>query len=230
MISVLVPTRNRPASVQRLLDSAYDTAAYDPEFIFYVDEDDTSSIDVINRHGGDTTLVVGPRVVLSEMWNRCWEKARFDVGMHCGDDIVFRTRDWDDRVVSEFNTCPDKILFVHGRDGLQDANLGTHGFLHRNWVDTVGYFVPPYFSSDMNDVWLTEVADALDRRRYLPDIYTEHMHPVAGKAELDQTHRERLERHQRDDVHRIYRRRARERQHDVDKLRAFIDNFGDSDG
>lgn len=225
MISVLVPTRNRPESVQRLLDSALSTSRFIPEFIFYVDEDDTSSIDVIHEHDAVTQILVGPRVVLSEMWNRCSELAKFDVMMHCGDDIVFRSRDWDERVLHEFDAWDDKIIFVHGRDGFQDANIGTHGFLHRNWVDTVGYFVPPYFSSDYNDLWLTEVADALGRRRYLPEIYTEHMHPVAGKGTWDQTHQDRLVRHRRDNVEQLYRDHAEQRAIDISKLDAFIGAF-----
>lgn len=222
MISVLVPTRNRPRSVKRLLDSALATAAYDPEFIFYVDEDDRSSIDVIENHELNTEIIVGPRVVLSEMWNRCAERARFDIMMHCGDDIVFRTKNWDDIVKAEFDQVPDKILLVYGRDGFQDEKLGTHSFIHRNWVDVVGYFVPPYFSSDYNDTWLNEVAEALGRRRYVPEIFTEHMHPAAGKGELDITHQERLTRHTRDNVAQLYADKQAERYADVKKLQAFI--------
>lgn len=224
MISVLLPTRNRPANVRRLLDSALETAETEVEFVVYVDDDDPTrdeTCDVLARYA--VTTIVGPRVVLSEAWNRCAERARFDVMMHCGDDIVFRTYGWDARVLETFDRYPDRIVLVHGSDGFQDANLGTHSFLHRRWVETVGYLVPPYFSSDYNDTWLNEVADALGRRVYLPNVYTEHMHPVAGKGSWDQTHQERLARHQRDDVARIYRDRAPERAADVDKLRRVID-------
>lgn len=223
MISILLPTRGRPDNVRRLLESAFETASTEVEFVVYVDDDDPTrdeTRDVLHRHG--VVVVDGPRVVLSETWNRCWERARFDVFMHCGDDIIFRTPNWDVRVLEEFDAWPDRIVLVHGRDGFQDERLGTHSFIHRRWTDVVGYLVPPYFSSDYNDLWLTEVADALGRRRYLADVYTEHMHPVAGKAELDQTHRERIERHRQDDVDRIYRGLAERRLEDVAKLRRAI--------
>lgn len=223
MISVLLPTRNRPASVARLLDSALETAGTEVEFVVYVDDDDPSAdatLDVLHRFGA--VVVRGPRIVLSGTWNRCYERARFDVVMQCGDDIVFRTDGWDERVLEAFERRPDRLIFVHGDDGFQRERIGTHGFLHRDWVDVVGYFMPPYFSSDYNDLWLTEVADALGRRVYLPDVVTEHMHPVAGKGELDQTHRERIARHQRDDVDGLYRRLAPERAADVARLRAAI--------
>lgn len=192
----------------------------------YLDEDDQTRHEtkrLLSEGAARATWIEGPRVVLSEMWNRCWELATNDVAMHCGDDIVFRTPAWDRVILDEFDRWPDKIVFVHGDDGFQRSNVGTHGFLHRRWIETVGYFVPPYFSSDYNDLWLTEVADALDRRIYLPDVYTEHMHPAAGKGEWDRTHQERLARHTRDNVAKLYADLADRRRTDVEKLRRVID-------
>lgn len=224
MITLLVPTRGRPDNVRRLLLSVDATARGVVDLCLYVDDDDPSRAQTLELATASASYVVtGERVVLSEMWNRCWDEVRPELAMHCGDDIVMRTDGWDLRVREAFERFPDRIAFVHGDDGIQNGNIGTHGFLHRNWVETVGYFVPPYFSSDYNDLWLTEVADALGRRVYLPDVYTEHMHPVAGKAELDQTHRDRLARHERDDVARIYRDKADARRTDVALLRAFVD-------
>lgn len=223
MISVLLPTRNRPDGIRRLLDSISATAVTDVKVIVYVDDDDPTR-ELTVRHvldfGG--IAIVDERVVLSATWNVCYRYATTDVVMQCADDIVFRTRGWDQRVLDEFERSSDHLVFVHGDDGFQRDRIGTHGFLHRDWIEAVGYFLPPYFSSDYNDLWLTEVADALGRRVYLPDVVTEHMHPVAGKGELDQTHRERLERHRRDDVDALYRRLAPERAADVAKLRAAI--------
>lgn len=222
MISILCPTRNRLDAMRRLVQSARETAANptEIEFIFYVDEDDEPSAALADEL--DATVVRGPRIVLSEMWNRCWDEAKYDVAMHCGDDIIFRSRDWDLHVLYAFERFPDKIVLVHGRDGYQDANLATHGFRHRNWVNATGYFVPPYFSSDYNDTWVTEVADALGRRVYVPEVYTEHMHPVAGKGTWDQTHQERLARHTRDNVEQKYRDLLPQRLDDIAKLRDVI--------
>lgn len=223
MISVLVPTRGRPDNVRRLASSVRETATTNVELIFYVDEDDVQSFDAVQAVGDQ--VIWGPRVVLSEMWNRCAELAYHEVMMHCGDDIIFRTPAWDRHVVDEFERFDDRVVFVHGEDGIQHGAIGTHGFLHRRWVDAVGYFVPPYFSSDYNDLWLTEVADALGRRVYLPNVYTEHMHPVAGKAPLDATHQERLVRHQQDNVDQLYRDLADRRADDVTKLRRVIEEY-----
>lgn len=229
LISILTPTRGRPDNITRLISSALDTALHPNliEFVFYVDYDDHSSDNVIERAsmtGARTMTIVGDRIVLSEMWNVCARAAHADVMMHCGDDIVFRSEGWDKLVIDEFAKYPDGIVLVHGRDGYQDERLATHGFRHRNWMNVVGTFVPPYFSSDYNDTWVTEVADKLGRRRYIPEIYTEHMHPVVNKGPLDLTHQERLQRHERDNPGQTYAQLTRVRQEEVGILQAYIDN------
>jgi len=224
-ISVLTPTRGRPDNVARLIDSALATTELPIELVFYLDDNDpdlTRNIGVIEEHAPAAIYIVGPRIVLSETWNACFRVAVADVLMQCGDDIVFRSRHWAETVLREFDKYPDRLVLIHGRDDIQDDRVATHGFYHRRWVDTIGYFMPPYFASDWNDMWWTEVADAVGRRVYLPSVHTEHMHPVVGKAPMDLTHTERLERHRDDDCDRIYTDRYPERQQDVAKLRAAI--------
>jgi len=93
MISILCPTRGRPESMQRMVTSARKTATMpdDLEFVFYIDEDDMASYEMAERL--DVKAVVGPRIILSEMWNACWMQANedSDIFMHCGDDIIFRS-------------------------------------------------------------------------------------------------------------------------------------------
>lgn len=224
-ISILVPTRNRPKNVERLISSAYTTSDLPIEFFFYIDNDDPArhvTIDIMNYCGAH--WIMGERITLSDMWNELADAATHDILMHCGDDIVFRTSGWDTRVVETFESHPDKLILVHGDDGFQHDQVATHGFYHRNWIEVLGRFVPPYFSSDYNDLWLTEVANALGRRVYLPDVYTEHMHPAAGKGELDQTHQERLARHERDQVDALYISLADARARDVALLREAIES------
>lgn len=223
LISVLCPTRNRPDSVRELIGTALETADGPIEIIFYLDLDDPSADKVrAMLAGGDLRAVAGDRIVLSQCWNECAAVARGEILMQCGDDIRFRTPGWDSEVRAIFDRIPDRIALVHGRDGHQDHRLATHGFLHRRWVDTVGYFVPPIFASDYNDQWLTEVADMLGRRVYLPGVYTEHMHPAAGKGEWDRTHQERLVRHRRDNVDALYAGTASLRTRDAGLLRAVM--------
>ena len=206
MISLLVPTRNRPAEFMRFYKSAMATADNPGaiEVVAYVDEDDTS---YKNLDLPRCKLIYGPRVVLSEMWNVCWENARGPYFGHMGDDIVFKSQGWDTLVKETIRKYPGKIAFVWGDDmaptGRQNV-FGTHGFVHKNWTDVTGRFVPPYFSSDYNDTWFNDVADMLQVGEFVPQIKTDHLHFVWGKGPKDKTHRERLERHGRDQVDKLY--------------------------
>jgi glycosyltransferase involved in cell wall biosynthesis len=224
-ISIVLPTRNRPESLERLYLSAMTTAAHpeNVEFCVYVDDDDARTIEKLNLlNKPNIQATIGPRVVLSSMWDIAAKKATGEVFLQSGDDCIFRSWNWDVYVAAAFRGSSDRLIVVHGRDGLHDDKFGTHPFIHRRWIDTVGYFIAPYFSSDYGDTWLNDLANALGRRVYIPEVYTEHMHPLAKKANWDQTHLDRLARGKADDVDKLYASLEAERSRDVEKLRAAI--------
>lgn len=220
-ISLLLPTRGRRNELERFHQSAFYTAAnpMDIEVICYVDNDDHSYDGLELRQ---TDFVRGERIVLSEMWNKCFEASSGDIIGHMGDDIIFRTIGWDKMVVDAMSKYPDNIAFVYGRDGLSSEDFGTHGFVHRKWVEVSGFFVPPYFSSDYNDTWLNDVAKAIGRHVFIPQMYTEHMHWTNGKGLKDQTHLDRIARHRADRVELIYQQKQPERDENVQKLNEYI--------
>lgn len=227
MISLLLPSRGRPGSLDRLLTSIEEMTVGSWEMIVRLDADDPALPAyemVLEQFEPPLMFLVGERIVLSQLWNECAERASGDLLMHAGDDLVFQTPGWDRMARDAFPE--DQIAFVHGDDlGGKGDWFGTHGIISRRWVDTVGYFVPPLFSSDYNDKWLNDVADMLGRRIFVPFV-TEHMHPAFGKGEWDLTHRERIERHHADDVDRIWRESAPGRFRDATLLKAVIDGPG----
>lgn len=247
IISLLLPSRQRPHFMDRVWKSALETCEFENklEIVFVLDDDDkASAIEVKKMATNDPRVkyLIQPRDTnLSRLWNKAYELSTGSILMHLGDDIVFRSNDWDTCVRNEFNKYPDRILFVYGRDGIVDkpvvgkdgqiqtytSHFGTHGFIHRNWVQTVGYFVPPYFVSDYNDTWLNEVSEKLGRKVFVPEIFTEHMHYTAGKAPVDRNTADRLQRHQETKVDHLYAstEMKQKRQADVDKLAAFISRF-----
>jgi hypothetical protein len=201
--------------------------------VFYIDDDDPESVTAAEELKLEHNIkyFVGERIVLSQMWNRCYEISSGNYLMLCCDECIFRTPSWDEIVLAKFSQFDDKIAFVYGNDlnmYLIDDKFGVYGFIHKNWAETVGYFVPPYFSSDWNDTWLNDVSKMIGRHFFV-DIITEHMH--AGRADVnahygwDQVHKDRIERGARDNVQSLYSNLHHERIRDKEKLENFINSY-----
>ncbi len=206
-ISILVPSRQRRNSLMQMYNSAMDMAdnPRDVEVVVYADEDDTQYNDM-----GFLRMKVlrGPRIVLSEMWNACWKQAKGEYFLHAGDDLRFRSKGWDTEMTKAIDEYPKKIAVVWGDDWLDGTyrnESGTHCMVHKNWTDTVGYFVPPYFVSDYNDTFFNDLGEKLHVRKYLHHVKIEHLHFTLGKAEIDDNTRERLERHEKQHPDQIYK-------------------------
>lgn len=231
-ISILLPSRQRLASLTRLYNSAMELADRPElvEMVVYIDEDDDSYEAVIESPMPNTVFIRGPRKTISLCWNDCWESSTGEIFWHAGDDVVIRTQGWDTIVRNLFAEYPDKIVFAYGDDGnIESSNnkFGTHGFVHRNWTDVVGYFVPPYYESDYNDTHLNDLALGVNRHRHI-DILTEHMHYSLGKSKKDQNTEDRLKRHEKQRPEEVYnsREHRQERADQIEKLRQFISNYG----
>ena len=166
-ISILCPTRNRPANVQKLVASARKMASQPEslEFLFYVDFDDTSFPLVENVH-----VIHGPRVWISNAQNVLYSRATGEILMTAGDDMEFLTPGWDNLIRDTFKGIPDRIALVFGNDlATHSGKIAVHGFFHRRWVDALGTWVQPGRGS-LWDLWSSDVAKKLDRFIYIEKL------------------------------------------------------------
>ena len=224
MISILTPTRKRPANLARMIDSIQATAERaesSTEILCYVDDDDDSYLEPAPQFSS-VKWFHGPRIVMSDMWNVLASFARGDILMLCGDDVVFRTPGWNAMVEEAFAASADKILLIHGDDGGPGGKFfASLPFVHRRWVETLGYFAGPGSSADYADTWPNDVADFLGRKKSLPFVI-EHLHPAWGKASYDEVYLETRARLLRDNTPKLYADRLPERIADAEKLRQVI--------
>ena len=222
LISVLVPSRGRPVELMRMAISALKTATHARrvEVIVRLDEDDATNYQPRIHSGHGVRYIEGPRALLSDCWNECYHEAKGEILMHAGDDVEFKTPGWDVMVRNQFAQIPDRIGLVFGDDlSTNFPDLATHGFLHLRWVEAVGYFLPPLFSCDWNDVWISEVAQKIGRLFPLPDMVIEHQHWSFDKRGKDDTDFEREQRGRDDGVEELFKRTAPDRKRDAEKLR-----------
>lgn len=221
MISVLVPTRARPDRFEQMWNS-FNATVKNPHtrILAYLQDDDIRSGEY-QRHI-NVRYIKGPRLIMSNMWNELIQYSKGDIFMQAADDIIFRTIGWDQIVENAFNECPDKVLLCHGDDlSPHGKTFATLPFVHRRWVETVGYFTGQGYSADFSDTHPNDVADMIGRKKLLP-IVIEHLHWIWGKSEKDQTYTENLERNIRDENSKLYASRIAERVADADKLKAII--------
>jgi hypothetical protein len=207
-----------------MMDSARKTAIEEIEIVCYIDEDDDSYGEDIREQIDH--IVVGPRIrEMTRYWNSCFDVCFGDILCQMNDDCVLTTPGWDVMVEDAFAQVPDKIMLAHGSDVYgHGSNFGPHPFVHRRWVECLGYFIPPHYCSDFGDAHCNEIANMLGRRRFL-NFNIEHRHFSHGMMELDENTADRLQRHREDDPETLYYSPAMqaERQRDAEKLAKLMD-------
>lgn len=169
MISILTPSRGRPFYAQRMVESATKTAGMPIEIKLYLNEDDPLLQDYVNNI--DPSLYsIGPNRSTSYSWNLMAKEAEYDILFLVGDDCQFTTDNWAPMITSTFDKYPDKIVCVYPRAPSVSKYKSPHFCLHKNWVNALGYFLPPYFYHWYVDTWIAEVAQRLGRHHLIPEF------------------------------------------------------------
>lgn len=185
-LAIIVPTRGRPQNIERLmkLDVRPET-----EFWFCIDDDDPAieRYRGLSEEAGDSSeFVFGPsqRLVpwLNEISEYIMNEGTDYIGF-IGDDHLPRTPEWDKRIIEALERLGTGIVYTN--DLLQSEKLPTVAFMTSDIIRTLGYMVPPCLVHLFADnVWL-DLGRAMKRIAYLPQVVIEHLHPIAGKAEVD---------------------------------------------
>jgi len=194
MISLLLPTRQRPALVQRLFQSIVETTSRldKVEVILYVDEDD------IGSHGLDSAYfrvvrIVGPMLTMGGYNSACLQRAQGEVIILANDDMVIRTHGWDDRVRAMHDEFEDRIYLGYANDLFKKSRFCTFPILSRRTCELLADPYPAAYRRAFIDVHLFDIFKRLqhagfDRIRYYEDLVFEHLHYRSGKAPYDETY------------------------------------------
>lgn len=194
MISLLLPTRARPALVKRLFSSIVETACDldQVEVVLYVDEDDTSSqdLDSTDFHVG---RIVGPALSMGGYNSACLAKARGDILILANDDMVIRTLGWDNRIRKMDAAFEDRIYLGYPNDLFKKSRFCTFPIMSRRTCELLLDPYPAVYRRAFIDVHLFDIFKRLqhsgfDRICYCEDVVFEHLHYRAGKASYDETY------------------------------------------
>jgi hypothetical protein len=196
-ISLLLPTRGRPALVERLFRSIVDNTSHLEriEVILYVDDDDIGSHELGSEHL-QVHRIIGPPMSMGGYNSTCLVQAQGDIIMLANDDMVIGTPGWDDQLMKMDAEFPDKIYLSYGNDLNKGRGLCTFPILSRRTCELLVEPYPEAYGGAFIDVHLFDIFKRLlhegfDRIRYLDDVIFEHLHFRNGKAKCDDTYAKR---------------------------------------
>ena len=180
LFSFLTPTRKRPDLVARLFQSIVDTTAHLDrlEVILAVDGDDGASLAIEDDRLNVKKVILNERVTMGRLNNACFEAASGRYVMIMNDDVILRTKGWDDVVAEVYRNWSDDIGLVHVNDLLFEEKLCTFPILSRKACLAVGLCPEEYrrYKIDDHIYDIYNMLAHVGHRRivYLPDVVFEH--------------------------------------------------------
>lgn len=188
---LIVPSRNRPASIARLREAMAQTCRGDTTLLVGLDDDDPQLPDYLALKSGPRDLLrVEPDLHQVVTWLNTLAMPHLDnykyVG-HIGDDNMPSTIGWDVAIMEALQKTP----FAFGNDLYPHRPAGAlccHVFTHSKVIKALGYFGPPSLRhAYVDDVWMRW--GGATGITFLENVLIEHLHPTAGKSQMDESYR-----------------------------------------
>jgi len=186
---VVVPSRGRPENAERLAQAFKDTGAEadlyividndDPKWNEYAKSENYKKLPADNKTGGCAKSLNTGAVLLLDIT----KYPLYDYFVFMGDDHLPRTPGWDKAFIQALGS---NTGIVYGDDLLQGANLPTAYGMTRDLVNELRGMTFPGCVHLFFDNFVKQLGLDLEYLKYLPEVIIEHMHPVAGKAEMDE--------------------------------------------
>ena len=180
MIALLCPTRARPQQFARMFRSARETSKLDNVSVWSASNGDDSYVPM--QFPIDTPTV--------HMWNslaiEAMHKTDAKLFMLAADDIIFETAGWDNALLEHYAKLDNKI-HVYALQDSRDADGVPHVIATREYIQAVGYFLPPIFMHWNCDTWTVEIAKANNCFTHLRDYKLTHDKP-SDTGKPDETH------------------------------------------
>lgn len=198
-ISILVPTYNRPQSMDDFSKAVEKTTKHPQqvEILFGINEGDDESVKKCEELKKYCKVAINyttvknhssGKVNLSYLWNQIQPKALFPIYGFFGDDVIFWTPGWDEEVEKEF--AEDHIKLVSCNDvHIQKGKKAILFFTHKDVHDLIGFYMNEKFFRWFMDCWWDVVFQRCGKLVYREDLITEHLLPHNFKERLDNTYK-----------------------------------------
>jgi len=194
--TVIVPSKGRPQSVKQFMEAFMDTKTdVRTRVAWAIDEDDPTFDDYLyelesyfeyEKFTVPSWMPMVPKLNLAASFYA--ETSDF-IGF-MGDDHRPRTLGWDSKYIEAMNSQQDSYGsgMVYGDDLIWGSALPTQIAMTSNIVKKLEYMVHPSLSHMFCDDFWRDLGRKAHILKYLPDVIVEHVHPLVGKAETDETY------------------------------------------
>lgn len=165
MISVLMPTRERPELARQSIESLGGSGF---EVLIRIDDDDPQRDSYVWPHNGKYA-VMDKRVGYSNfhvMVNQLAAKATGEWLMLWNDDAIMHTPDWAQRVQNHHSSSIPCVLNLYS----EAMNNNLFPIISRPMYEAMGHFS----LSTHCDSWVQDIANSLGIHLYVPGIDIEH--------------------------------------------------------
>jgi len=183
-----LPSRLRPANVERLAKAWVETEASTP-LVLRVDEDDAllGVYRTLDMPPG-WTLMVEKRLPLGEIYNEFYRRRPYlDWFGFIADDCIPETKGWDRALLetADINGVPGMAVPAGG----ETTGGAPHFVIAGSLVREQGWLCLPGLDRLFIDTVWADLAREKGALRHRPDIVLRHAHPSNGRALLDFTYR-----------------------------------------
>ena len=185
-MAIIVPSRGRPDNIKALIQSMRKTITSDQ--LWVVCDSDDQELAGYQALGIENLLIFdriqkGMARPLNLAVRYILKNYHIEHFAFLGDDHRPRTIYWD----QDFRNVLDQgIGVVYGNDLFQSENLPTAVGMHGTIVRELDGMVPEGLLHLYLDNFWKQIGIDIGALTYLPETIIEHMHPLAGKAQVDQ--------------------------------------------
>lgn len=194
----MIPSYKRIENLKTIIDSVYNTVndLTNICFTFCINKKDRESIDFLNEYFTnkniyDIILEETRQPNLSKYFNMMYDRTKFKdaIVTELGDDMIFRTKDWDIKIIDEINKYNGLRIVYCDDDFTAHDKCCVNMFTTREMVTaTKNPFMCEFFHADMIDVVWYMVGLITGTLSYFENIKIFHNHNTRKeKDEWDET-------------------------------------------
>lgn len=178
MIAILCPTVGRPHKCKAMIDSVRETVCSPVNIQLAIDQDEKEKYEaVLGLKEKPNHICYRKGMPTVYKWNMlasvAFKNPEIKLFMLGADDMAFRTSGWDIALIEHYESLTNKI-HVYALQDSRDVTGTPHPIVTREYIEAMGYFLPPIFLHWCVDVWTREIAQDNNCFTHLTDFVLLH--------------------------------------------------------